>query len=423
MSESALAIFGGAPTVIAPHPHVDRLAFTADDLEAIQQFAEGGNPLSYYGREGIVRELEDELARYFSHAYCLLTNSGTNALHSAYFAIGLGPGDEVIVPTNTFFATVTPLFQLGAIPVLADCEPDTGNISPVSIRQNLTSNTRAIVVTHLWGHPADMPAIVQIAQSHDLRLVEDISLAVGSTLEGQRAGSFGDAACLSLGSTKLLGGGQGGALLVSDRELYERATLLGHFGNRSRQEVLNPFYRRFTDVGYGHNYRIHVLAAAMAFRRFQRLDSLISQRHQRFYKLGELLDHTNLFIPPEGRAGVFRGSWQGYLVDVAPQHNISAAVVEKALQAEGLEVTSHSDYPLLHLAPFFQTEQDGLWSYNRIGINKRLYKAGDFPVAEAYIQSKIFFPLFLDEPIELVEQYGEACLKVARHAADLRKAG
>ena len=124
--------------------------------------------LSYYGREGEVAKSEDGFCEYLGMPYGLAVGPGAAALHSAYFGLGLEPGDEVIVPTYTFLATVMPLFVLNVVPVLCDAETDTGNLDPAEIEKHIGPRTRAIVVTHLWGHPCDLPRISQIAKRHRL---------------------------------------------------------------------------------------------------------------------------------------------------------------------------------------------------------------------------------------------------------------
>ena len=409
-----LAICGGPPVVSSPHPHADRARFTAADQNAISAYLSNkSNPNSYFGRDGLLREYEDELASFFSRRYCILTNSGTSALHTAFFSAGIEPGDEIIAPTYTFHATVTPAFQLGAVVVLADAELDTGNIVPIDVERKITDRTKAIVVTHQYGHPVDGPALRDIAQQHNLVLIEDVSLAIGSTLDESMAGTFGDIACLSLGSTKLLSGGQGGALVLDDTTMWERGNLLGHFALRCYDTVEAPLLRQFADTGYGHNYRMHVLSIAVSLSRFHQRDELIGARHQRYNLLSTRLAETKVIEPPITRRGVTRGSWQGYCaLYQAETTGVPIDMFVKALRAEGLEVSARGYHPPLHWSRIFQTRQDGLRSSVPYAKNRRTYRRGDFPQAEAHVKNLIGFPLFLDEDLQLIEEYGRACQKV-----------
>lgn len=406
----------------AAHPHADRCRFTPEDIAAVQGYLEDEQaPNSFFGRDAPLRRLEDELAAYFSRRYCILTNSGTSALFSTFAALPIKPGDEVIGPVYTFHATVTPLLQLGVVPVLADVDPVTGVIEAGSVERNITDRTVAIVATHQWGHPFDADVLPALARRHSLPLVEDVSLAVGATTRGRKAGALGDVAALSLGSTKLLSGGQGGALLCDDDEIYERATLVGHFGLRALQTVLDPRLRPFAATGFGHNLRIHPLAAAISRCRLQRADSMIKERKERFDLLSGYLSSTEVFRPPRTAAWATRGAWQGYVAHYEDASGVPLRRVAEALSAEGMEVTAGGYQPPLHLQPALAAGVDPLGRPAFSGFGWRKYQPGDFPGAEKFVENAIGFPLFLDEPVELIQKYGLACQKVAQRISDLRE--
>jgi perosamine synthetase len=398
----SLALFGGEPTVTAPRPHNPLMAVSDADRDAIMIFLcdEGG---ASFDDDRVLHELEAMLAAFHGRRFCLLTNSGTSALHSAYFGLGLGAGDEVIAPTHTFPSTVTALLPVGVTPVLADCEPDTGNIDPDDVAAKVTERTKAVVVTHQWGHPVEMDALLRIVRKHGLRLIEDASLAVGATYRGRRAGSFGDAAAISLSASKLIGGGQGGALLADDREIIDRALVLGQFSRSNEVEL--DCYRPHAVSGYGHNYRIHVLAAVVAKERLGRIDDLIARRHSQLGLLTRWLDGQDVVSPPITRPYVHRGQWGGY---VATYHAERAAGLPlrtfgRALIAEGLEVSPGGYHPLLHRTALFRSR----------------YREGDFPQAERHADRQLGLPTFLNESDALIEGYGRAIVKVARNLNQL----
>ena len=244
-----LALLGGPRIVTEPTgfvwPPID-----AGDVVAVSALLARGE-ISYYGREGVVAELEDAFAAYHGVTHALTCSSGTAALHSAYFALGLEPGDEVIAPTFTFLSTVMPLFTLNAVPVLVDSEPYSGNIDPAAIEAAVTERTRAIVVVHLNGHPCDMAPIMAVARRRGLRVVEDCSHAHGAAYGNTLVGRFGDIAVWSLQGSKLVAAGQGGILLTDDTTLFERAVLFGHFRNRSFEDVHSAEYRPFATTATG----------------------------------------------------------------------------------------------------------------------------------------------------------------------------
>lgn len=421
---SELAICGGRPSVPHPKPHANRAVFTPADRAAIETYFEDPAPQnSYFGREGMLGAFERELAGFFGRGHCVLTNSGTSALHTAFFAAGVEPGDEVIGPAYTFHATVTPVFRLGAVPVLCDAEADTGNIDPDRIESLITEKTRAIVVTHQWGHPVDALRIAEIARRRGLVLIEDLSLAFGATLDGRLTGTFGDIACFSLGSTKLLSGGQGGGLVLDDQTMWERSNLIGHFARRSFDAVQSPALRQFADTGYGHNFRMHTLAIAISRSRFHRRAELMSARHARYERLSAHLSATGVIDPPVTRPGVYRGGWQGYCARHDPERTgVPLDVLVRALAAEGLEVSAGGYHLPLHYSRIFQSRSDGQAMHTPPPSNRRVYRRGDFPVAERHVGQLIGFPLFLDEELELVDAYGEACQKVCEQLERLRHA-
>jgi dTDP-4-amino-4,6-dideoxygalactose transaminase len=409
-----LAIAGGKPTIDNPNVIGNPVKFTAEDRDAVIEFMYSKSArLSFYGREGLLGRYEDELAAYHGVRYAVLTNSGTSALYSAYFGLGLEPGDEVIAPTYTFLATVTPLVSLGVVPVLADVDPETGNLDPDDVRTRITDKTRAIVVTHQWGHPVEMDDILQIAADHRLRVLEDSSLAIGATYRGRRVGSIGDVAAFSLGSSKLLSGGQGGALVTDNDEIMERANLVGHFVRRSEEQVRSEKYLPFRDTGYGHNFRIHALGVAISYRRFRRIDELMSRRAQRYEALTKQIEGSRVLRPPITRPHVTRGSWVGYTASFDTQAaGVDIDTYAKALQAEGLLVVPHSYHPLLHRSSLFTRHEDGYRREGPFAPGKRVYAEGDFPVAEAHADRQLAFPLFMDEDEWIIEAYGDAIRKV-----------
>lgn len=274
---SDLAIHGGHP--VAPEPVCENWPRITPDLE-IRLLEQAREALSIYDRSGIVQEFEDAFAGYVGVPRALATSSGTAALHSLYYGARIGPGDEIICCDYGFFATVTPLLQLGATPVFVDCSPD-GTISVASAEAAVTSKTKAIMVTHMWGQPAQMDALRALCDRKRLLLFEDCSHAHGARFAGQVVGSLGDGAAWSLQSNKTIWAGEGGVLATSLPDLYERALLLGHFNRRALQEIPQSspnFASAFT--GTGLKYRAHPLGLALALPQIKTVDQLIEDRHK-----------------------------------------------------------------------------------------------------------------------------------------------
>ena len=417
MSGATLALFGGAPTVTEATDFVWP-PITPADVRAVTALLERGE-LSYYGREGEVEALENAFGTYIGMPYTLACSSGTAALHSAFFGLGLEDGDEVIAPTFTFLSTVMPLFVVNAVPVLVDCEPDTGNIDPAVIEAAITPRTKAVVVVHINGHPCDMEPIVALCRRRGLALVEDASHAHGAMWNETKVGSFGDVSVFSLQGAKLTAAGQGGLLLTADREIFERAVLLGHFRNRSFDDVTSDEYRAFGTTGYGLNYRMHPLAAALARRQFEDLDDYIDGREANLGLLSEGLVTVAGVDPPARRPYATRHPWFNYkpLYDAEALDGLDRSLFLKALRAEGAPVGDSTSVPL-HCEHLFQVTDDRSRTYGR-QANRRVYAAGDLPHSETYAERALRIPTYTEPRTRLIEQIVEAFDKVSRLRGEL----
>lgn len=369
-------------------------------------------PLSIDGKDGIYDRFESNFAAYHDIDHALTTNAGTTALHEAFFAIGLEPGDEVIAPVYTFLATVTPIFHNNAIPVLADVEPQYGTISPTSIREKITEQTEAIVVTHIWGHPAKMDVICEIAAEHDLALIEDCSHAHGAEYRGQTVGTFGDIGVFSLQGKKMVQGGEGGILITDDDELYQRALMLGHYRNRTQTEIDRAPYTRFNETGYGLKFRMHPLAAVIANYELEQLDARIAQRTRCLEYFSSQLQELSLVEPPATKPDVHRGAFYGYkphlLTDKYDDVTFDDIIV--AMDAEGMKAKRPGSRPL-HTYPIFQRQLDGFSTYNP-GRSRPLYQRGDFPIAERHYSTMVSMPPFLTNERTIIDNYIKGFRKI-----------
>jgi dTDP-4-amino-4,6-dideoxygalactose transaminase len=425
---SKLALLGGQKAVRGDHVLQKWPPVTLADRQVVISVLDRGE-LAYYGRDGWVRELEDRFARYHDTEFALAVDSGTQALHSAFFGLGFGPGDEVLVPTYTFVTTVTPLLQLGVTPRLCDCDPETGNILPAEIEKKTTNRTRGVVVTHMWGHPCEMNELTALARARDLRLVEDCSHAHGARYRGRTVGTFGDAACFSLQAKKIITGGTGGIMITSDRECYERAVLLGHYRKRSSDSVTSGTYKNFAATGLGQNYRMHPLAAALAASQFDRLDEIITARTSRHTYLSRCLAGIRGVTPPVTREHVSRGAFHGYkpFFTAAECPGIPKDLYVEALRAEGVAVEMPGSTPF-HRSALYKDMSADLFHYGtrrRSGprIRKLLSEGREderFPNCESFLDRVLDHTTFTYEPFALIDQYAEAFAKVYDHLDELQ---
>lgn len=223
---------------------------------------------------GYLTAFEEEFAAYVGVEHALATSSCTGALHIALMALGIGPGDEVIVPDQTWVATAKAVQYVGATPIFADVEIDTWNLDARSVLEKITSRTKAIMPVHMYGHPARMNEIVRIAEEYGLYLVEDAAPAIGAEWQGQRCGSFGDFAGFSFQGAKLLVTGEGGMLVTSNGELHERAKKVWDQGR-------NPSKAFWID-GQGLKYKMSNVQAAIGLGQLKRADALIEMKRRIF---------------------------------------------------------------------------------------------------------------------------------------------
>ncbi len=408
----ALALYGGTPAVTVPKPHFTWPPIGDTAKQAV--LAQLDRAVSIYDRSGVIERLEDELSGYHGVAHAVLTSSGTAALYSMYAACGLLPGDEVIVPAYTFFATVTPLLHLGAVPVMADCD-ETGNLDPKSVSRCITPKTKALVVTHMWGLPADMPNLCALAEEHGLILLEDASHAHGAAINGQRVGTFGRAAAFSMNGPKPLSAGEGGFVLTDDDEIYYRVLLHGQYNKRCRNELPagHPLYS-YAVTGMGLKHRIHPLAASLALDQLKYIDRYLEGRATIAQYLCEQLAGLPGITVPELPSDV-RSSWYGlplrYRADEL--NDLPIERFHEALLAEGChEVDRPGSTCPLNLLPLFQNPEPLLPAYK----DKLRYAPGDFPVAESVHANTLKLPVWHhEEDMPLVHSYIEAFRKVAHH--------
>jgi dTDP-4-amino-4,6-dideoxygalactose transaminase len=420
VTSARLALFGG-DSAIPPGTNFPCKwpVITEGDLARVSG-ALARSEISYDASEGLVAELEEAFKARLNRPYALATSSGTAALHSAFFAVGLEPGDEVIAPSYTFLATVMPIVACNATPVLADAEPDTGNIDLAHAETLVTTRTRAIVVTHLNGHPVDMTRAVEFARRYNLALIEDGSQAHGAVADHTEVGTRGDVAAFSLQGRKLVAAGEGGILVTSNRLFYERAVMLGHFDARSKQEVLSAPLKPFARLGFGLNYRMHPLGAALAIGQLERLDDNLAKRSVNFDALDVALSPVPGVGAAPRRPYVARHGCYSYqpVYDAEELDGLPRRVFVAALRAEGVPITVPTSPPL-HLEPFFTAASTGIRTFV-VSPGRPLYRAGQLPNSESYVNSALRLPAF-PEPLGLglIEGIKHALNKVSRSVGEL----
>lgn len=295
-----------------------------------------------------VKRFEYEFARMCGTQYAIAVSNGTVALHLAMLALGVGPGDEVIVPSLTYVATANAVRYVGAEPVFVDVDPQTWTIDPRQIEENITPRTKGIIAVHLYGHPADMDVINQIAAAYGLWVVEDAAEAHFARYKGRVVGGLGKLATFSFYGNKIITSGEGGAITLNDPELEYRIRML-------RGQGMDPNRRYFFPV-VGYNYRLTNVACAILCAQLERAEQLIERRRNIYRLYTELLSG----IPGIGLQPV--ASWAEitpwlYSITVDPQgYGRTRDEVMGLLAQEGVE-TRPFFFPLHRLPPYRESSR------------------------------------------------------------------
>ena len=298
-----LAIHGGPPT--RTKPWTDNFTTGEEEKKAACEVIDSGylslfegshtpdHPFSFWGGPR-VQQMEEDWVQYYGSKYAVSMNSATSGLYAAIGALGLGYGDEVIVSPYTMSACATCCLVYGAIPIFADVELETGCLAPASIEEHITERTKAILVVHQFGIPAEMDSIIELARKYSLKVIEDCAQAHGAKYRGRSVGTIGDIGVFSLNVNKTLQTGEGGVCLTNDDDLRYRLALIRNHG----EAVVGPAgYEDITNM-IGFNYRLSEVAAAMASEQLKKLDTLNEIRVSHVNYLSEALAGFDFLAPP-----------------------------------------------------------------------------------------------------------------------------
>jgi len=404
------AILGGPKAVTIDGTDANRWPIiTTEDEAAVLRVLRDGD-LSLHP---VTRELERDYENLFGVHHALAHCNGTAALLAAFFAIDLRPGDEVLVPSATFWASVLPMLWLGAIPVFCESETERMGLDPEDVEARITPKTRAIVVVHLWGMPSRMSELIDIADRHNLKIVEDASHAQGASWRQRKCGTLGDVSVFSLQGSKLAPAGEGGILLTNDQQHYHRAICLGDI---VRINELQTPERRFAATSFGIKTRMAPMSAAIARVQLRHLPERNFRRTQNLRYLSEALEGIGLktFLPPPHIERVY---FEYVIQFDADRWKLPIDAFLAALRAEGCEAACPR-YPLLHQQPFFTeghfarvARLDGAMDFSRSA-----YEVNALPRTEAANSQLVTLPTFPNADRALLDQYIAAFEKVLHHA-------
>jgi perosamine synthetase len=284
-----------------------------------------------------VREFEAAFAARVGAEDAVAVTSGTTALQLALYVLGVGPGDEVIVPSLSFIATANAVWQCGATPVFADVDARTYNLDPVAAERAITPRTKAIMPVHQVGLPADMDAFLELSRRHGLEIVEDAACAVGASYRGRPIGSLGPAACFSLHPRKVITTGEGGMIAVSDPELAARLRLLRQHAmdvsDLARHSASDVVIERYPERGW--NYRMTDMQAALGLCQLEALDEILARRRRIAERYTAALDAVLTLHAPHDPPDRER-AWQSYCVRVDPSSPVERTELMRRLLADGI---------------------------------------------------------------------------------------
>jgi len=375
---SQLAVNGGPPIRATPYPAWPDHG--ARERELLAEVLDSGRWWSTQGTK--VAEFEQRWGEFHATGPALAVTNGSHAIELALLALGIGAGDEVIVPDWTFFATAASVLMVNAIPVLVDVHPGTGCIDPALVEAAITSRTAAVLAVHIAGHPADLDALTDLCDRHHLALIEDCAHAHGSTWNDRPVGTFGEAGTYSFQASKLMTGGEGGALVSRRPEVVNAARSFGDCGRRPGEW----FYDHYL---LGGNNRMTEWQGAVLLAQLERFDRQQALRSANADRLNAELA-TIEGITPQGRDP--RCTVQGnycYLVEIdAETFGGSREAVRRALVAEGIPLTQA--YPPIHRLHAFR-DPDGFaprWR-NRNGMAD--FASLSMPVSEHLADTTLWF--------------------------------
>lgn len=364
--------------------------------------------------------LQEEWAKYVGVAHCLVTNSGTSAIHMILRGAGVRAGDEVLVPAYSYGAAPAAVFHQNAIPVFVDIDPKTFTIDPTKMEEHITDRTRAIMPVHAFGLTADMDAIYEIAKKHNLKVVSDAAHAAGAEYKGKKAGAIEEAAAFSLNPTKNLPGIEGGLFTTNDPEIFENGSMCSqniHLLDMLEKERKYPVY------SLGFNYRANEMTSAFARSQLRKLDKLNDMRIKNCNRLTERLKSLKGIQPPHVPKG-YKHTYHMYRVLFEPKElgilGIEVSYLEfrekvkRALEAEGVMCSQWIDKQAGPNYPLFQIKEgygnSWPWKFHNRDLK---YSMEEYPETKKFIASSTeIIGVPIAKSIEVVDMIADAFEKV-----------
>ncbi len=417
-----LALLGGDKAVQMSSRDMFRWPIiTEEDEQAVLEVLRRGAMSS----TDVTKKFEQEFAEWQGAQFALGFCNGTASLHAAMYGCGVGVGDEIICPSITYWASALPCLSLGATVVFADIDPFTLCLDPNDLEHRITRRTKAIVVVHYLGYPADMDAIMAIARRRGVKVIEDVSHAQGGLYKGRKVGTIGDVGAMSLMTGKSFAIGEGGMLVTNDRALYERALTLGHYERYTpdlETEALRPFAG--LPVG-GYKYRMHQLSSAMGRVQLKYYDSRCEEIRRAMNTFWDSLEgvpgiRAHRVDPASGSN---MAGWYAAHGHYVPEElgGLSLTRFAEAVRAEG-GICSPGVNMALHKHPLLNScDIYGHGKPTRLANTDRDVRQveGSLPVSERINYRAFYLPWFKKFYPEIIEEHANAYRKVCENYRDL----
>lgn len=416
-TDQAIPIF--IQTAFPEQPELDNWEQVTEEEAQVAYEMTLRNELS--GGTPTVRDFEKKWREWTGLQYAISTFNGSSALYSAFFGLGVGPGDEVICPTYTWICSVAPALFLGARPVFVECDPETLQMDPEDVRAKITEKTRAIVVVHLWGNVCDMDRLMAISDETGVPVIEDCSHAHGAKFNGQMVGTIGHVGAWSLQGTKPVSAGEGGALATDDSEIFERACLAGQVNRMGGIDLYTEKYKDLQPLGLGMKFRAHPLGIGIANVQLKKLPGLNARRKAYVEAVEKRMESLPGIHSLKVYPGAERGGYYAFpIVHEPDEHDgLDTGRLIELLKEEGLNV-SRSPYNLLHVLKLFGEGFD-IFTRNRGPLcgDYQGYKEGDFPVTEDVFKRLIFLPVLSDPVPGGAEKVGDTLERAIGRAVNM----
>lgn len=364
--------------------HISKPIIGDEEIQAASEVLRSG----MLAQGSKVALLEERFAEYCGTKYAVAVNSGTAALHSGLYALGVRPGDEAVTTPFTFLATANAIMMQGAKVVFADISEEDFNIDPTEVEKKITDKTKVILPVDLYGQVYRHEEVDALAKRYHLNILEDACQSIGASQNGVKAGGFGDVAAFSLYATKNIMCGEGGMVVTNDAEIAEKCKMFRHHGQSGESHECE-------DLGY--NYRMTDLAAAIAIEQLKKVDTFNQKRIANATRLSDgLKDIRGVVVPKRGDGNIH--VFHQYAIRITPEFKISRDELAERLREKEIGSGVYYRKPL-HLHPYFMN----------MG-----YRAGDFPVAEKMASEVLSLPVHpgiepsdIDHIIETIRHYGE----------------